>query len=128
LNIKIKERFCEVSRWHQCEKQTMTELRKFILTFTIVTTFLTTTSCQDNFVRQEIPIDKIDTSGVHVTYFLDDKEFKKRFELDISSDNFYETDSMTILIDKDNPENVKFESIIHRKWPKEDAIIELKEK
>jgi hypothetical protein len=79
-------------------------------------------------VRQEIPIDKIDTSGVHVTYFLDDKEFKKRFELDISSDNFYETDSMTILIDKDNPENVKFESIIHRKWPKEDAIIELKEK
>jgi hypothetical protein len=104
----------------------MTDLRILFLTLTIVTTYLTTTSCQNNFVRQEIPIDKIDTSGVHVTYFYNDQKFEKRFELDISTDTFYESDSMTILIDRTEPNDVKFESIIHRKWPKEDAIIELK--
>jgi hypothetical protein len=109
-------------------KQTMTDLRKSILTLTIVTIFLTTTSCQDNFVRREIPIDRIDTSGVYVTYFYNDKEFQKRFELGFTTENFYDLDSMVIRINKTNPEEVQFESIIHRKWPKEDAIIELKEK
>lgn len=105
----------------------MTDPRKLFLTLTIVTIFLTTTSCQDNFVRQEIPIDRIDTSGVYVTFSYNDQKFEKRFELDISTETFYESDSMTIWIDKTDPNIVKFESIIHRKWPKEDAIIELKE-
>lgn len=106
----------------------MTDIRKAILSMCITTTFLTTTACQDNFVRQEIAIDRIDTSGVYVTYYYEDNKFEKRFELDVSSENFYDSDSMTILIDKHNPENVSFESIIHRNWPKKDVIIELKEK
>lgn len=104
----------------------MSYLRIKILTLANVTLFMTFTSCHDNFVKQEIPIDKIDTSGVYVTYEYKNQKYEKIFELDVSSEHFYDSDSMTILINKENPEEVKFESIIHREWPKEDVLIELK--
>lgn len=83
------------------------------------------TACTNDMIRQEVAIDRIDTSGVYITYQVKSKEFKKKFELDVSPENFYDTDSMAILIETQNPENVKFESIIHRKWPVEEAIIKI---
>lgn len=83
------------------------------------------TACTNDMIRQEVAIDRIDTSGVYITYLVKSKEFKKRFELDVSSENFYDSDSMAILIDNENPENVIFESIIHRKWQVEEAIIKI---
>lgn len=94
----------------------------------MMTIFLITTSCQDNFVRREIPIYRIDTSGVYVTYYYEDQKFEKSFELEIFTEDFHDLDSMVIRINKTNPEKVQFESIIHRTWPKEDAIIELNKK
>ena len=81
------------------------------------------TSCGDSYIQQEIAIDRIDTSGVYITYSLDNQQFEKRFELDVSPENFYESDSMVILIDENNPENVQFESIIHREYPEDEVII-----
>ena len=86
------------------------------------------TSCGDSYIQQEIAIDRIDTSGVYITYSLDNQQFEKRFELDVSPENFYESDSMVILIDENNPENVQFESIIHREYPEDEVIIKLNNK
>jgi len=104
----------------------MTNLKKGILILSIGwTIILTAASCQDKYVRQKILIDRIDTSGVYVTYTLIDKKFSKRFELDVTSENFSESDTMVIKINETDPEDIKFESIIHRKWPKEDVLLEL---
>ena len=104
------------------------KLVRIYLNLILMMLFIVITSCGNKYVRQEIPIDRIDTSGIYINYSFNNRNYEKRFELDVSNEDFYDSDSMVVLINRTKPEEIKFQSIIHRKWPNEEVIINLNEK
>ena len=71
-------------------------------------------ACQDPSVKRVVPIDRIDSSGVYISYIFKKKDYQKQFPLEVRAKGFCTQDSMVIRINPDAPREVEMESIIYR--------------
>lgn len=81
------------------------------------------TYCTNNHVIETVGIERIDTSGVYFSYEYLGQKHSAAFPLEHINENFYSTDSLKIKIDKDNPDEFEFVSVVRRNWPKEETYI-----
>lgn len=81
------------------------------------------TCCTNNHVIETVGIDTIDTNGIYFSYEYLDTKHMGSFPLDLIDENFYSTDSLKIKIDKNNPDEFEFVSVVRRKWKKEEVYI-----
>lgn len=85
-------------------------MRKLYFAFFIL---IVISSCQDLSVKQVVPISRIDTSGVHISYNFKKKDYQKTFPLEVRAKGFSTQDSMVIRINPEAPKEVEMESIIY---------------
>ena len=70
-------------------------------------------ACQDPSVKQLVPIDHIDSSGVYISYIFKNKDYQKQFPLAVRAKGFCTPDSMVIRINPEAPGEVEMESITY---------------
>lgn len=89
---------------------------------------LTVVSCGGNYEIKDADINKIDTSGVYISFeYLEEMYFKK-IPLDSVSEDFNSSDRLRIKVKKDNPEKVEILSVIKAKWDREMSSIPLNQR
>ena len=81
--------------------------------YSIFIVLLLVFSCKDHAVEQVVPIDHIDTSGISISYSFKNKTYTKKFPLWVMKKGFTTKDSMLVRIDRADPKEVAFKSIIY---------------
>jgi len=81
------------------------------------------TNCTSNYEIETVGIQRIDTTGIHFSYEYLGEKHTATFPLDLINENFHSTDSLKIKIDKNNPVEFEFVSLVRRKWPKQESYI-----
>ena len=97
---------------------------RFLFTFIIIVFFV---SCSNNHIEVRTIIDKIDTTGIYFKYEINDSIYDARFELDVTNDSFYESDSLIVLINSKEPNKPKYKYTIPKLY-KEETVVATKDK
>ena len=64
-------------------------------------------SFSENYVIRDAEINKIDTSGVNISFEYLEGKYYKKFPLDSIAEDFNSSDSLRIKVKKDNPEKLR---------------------
>lgn len=94
---------------------------KYIFYFFGVTILLS--NCNNNLTSRVADITSIDTSGIHFTYSHNDSVYNGHFSLDITEEDFSYMDDLEININKHNPSEYHFVSVIKKKWETEEENV-----
>ena len=94
-----------------------------LISLFVIFSFLT--CCNDKHLSLIVPIQRIDIEGVHFQYHYLDSVYEGCFPLDISSETFYDSDSLKIKVPEKNPSNYKFISVVKKTWSEETVVIPL---
>lgn len=86
---------------------------------------ITAVGCTGNYEIKDADINKIDTTGVYISFEYLDETYFKKIPLDSVAQNFNSSDRLRIKIKKDNPEKVEIHSVIKAKWDRETSSIQL---
>jgi hypothetical protein len=78
-----------------------------------------------NYEIKDANVNKIDTSGVYISFEYFDETYFKVIPLDSVSQNFNSSDRLRIKVRKDNPEIVEILSVIKAKFDRELSSVQL---
>ncbi len=83
-------------------------------------------SCNGDFVVIIADIQRIDTSGIYFKYEYLDSIYTGYFSLYVADEDFSYVDNLEIKINKNNPQEYEYLSIIRKKWDTEDNVVKIK--
>lgn len=84
-------------------------------------------SCTQKYSTNTVAIQKIDTSGIYFSYDYQNKVYSGHFDLEEIKGDFTSADSLKLKIEKKQPENFEYISVVERKWQIEEAIVSISE-
>ncbi len=95
-----------------------------IVLLTLIVIF---SNCNDKHLIQVVAIDRIDTSGIYISYDYLENNYSGHFDLYDIEEDFCTSDSLKIRIEINQPDKFEFVSVIERVWETEESIVSLKE-
>ncbi len=94
-----------------------------IILLTSVTVFFS--SCTQKYSTKTVAIQKIDSSGIYFSYDYQDKIYNGHFVLEEIKGDFTSSDSLKLKIEKKQPDNFVFITVVERIWKAEKAIVSI---
>ena len=98
-------------------------IKSELIVLIIITVILS--NCTKKHSTKIVAVDRIDTSGIYFSYNFQNKNFAGHFDLEEIKEDFSTSDSLKIKIEKNQPENFEFISVIERIWKTEEAIVSI---
>jgi hypothetical protein len=86
---------------------------------------VTAVSCSDNYLIKEADINKIDTSGVYISFEYLENTYFKKIPLDSITEDFHSSDRLRIKVKKGNPEKIEIISVLEAEWDREISSVPL---
>jgi|GEM_PF-3484527 len=102
-------------------------MKRCVKRICIILFVVTVVSCRDNYEIKNADINKIDTSGVYISFEYLEKIYFKKIPLDSITEDFNSSDRLRISVEKNNPEKVEIISVVKAKWEREMSSIPLNE-
>ncbi|AEL25961.1 hypothetical protein [Cyclobacterium marinum] len=90
--------------------------------------FVSTVVSCGGYEIKDADINKIDTSGVYISFEYLEETYFKKIPLDSVAEDFNSSDRLRIKVKKDNPEKVEILSVKKAKWDREMSSIPLNQR
>lgn len=101
----------------------MNYIKRILFFLAVISLFA---SCNYGLITKKADISRIDTTGIYFTYTHDGSQYEGHFSLYITEEDFHASDTLKITINKNNPKEYHFDSVIEKEWPTEEHIVKIK--
>ncbi len=82
--------------------------------------------CNSDSIVLTADVNRIDTTGIHFEYVYLDSIYIGQFSLYITDEDFSDVDDIKLRVNKSNPEQYEFVSVLRKKWDTEEYIVNIK--